>query len=240
MRLSRAGRASFCALVLAATACGKQNSGSLVAPTSDPAPSATPIAINGGIFETAPTADTAIPLATVRITDSSNAGQWTTTDVWGRYTLSGLKPGQFTIVASAEGFVDQSQSVSAYGDTTVNVHLKPVPRTMHHTSTGTIAATDGTCSDGVAQRPCRILMVPVHNEGSTTATLTWIGDKSPDLDLTLFQTGGPSPLARSNHSGAGPEQITATIPGGSTYEFRMTWAAGTGSAQYTIEVAYPY
>jgi hypothetical protein len=110
---------------------------------------------------------------------------------------------------------------------------------MNHRSTETLASSDGACSDGAAMKPCRILLIPVHNAGPITATLTW-DQPGVDLDLTFFQTGTSTPIAESRKSGSGPERIATSIDGGATYEFRVTWSQGTGSAQYVLEVTYPY
>jgi len=247
MRLSQRRFAPLIAIaaIVFATACAQHEASPIAAPSpiepppAGPAPSIAPIKIGGRVRETAPTETTGIRGATVRVSGGANAGRTVVTDEFGFYTIRGLEPGTFTLDVAAEGFVASSELVAAQSDTTVNFNLARVPRTMTHTSTGTIAATDGTCSDGISMKACRILAIPVHNPGTATATLSWTAAADADLDLTLFQTGVSTPLARSNESGRGPERISAALPGGARYEFRVTWAAGAGAASYTLEVSYP-
>jgi carboxypeptidase family protein len=243
--MCRAGRVLLILVVVAAAACSERSAHSLLTPTSTSAapttsPDGAPITIIGRIRESAPTQAVGVWDATVRVADGPDAGRMAITDSFGFYRLAGLQPGRFTVAVSADGFIEGKEVIAAHSNTKLDVVLTPVPRTVTHTSTGSIAAGDGTCSDGMSPKPCRILMVPVHNDGSVSATLTWVCANGADLDLTLFKTGEQRPIARSNGSGAGPEQVTAVVSGGSTYEFRMTWAAGSGSAQYVLEVSYPY
>jgi hypothetical protein len=200
------------------------------------------VTLTGRIRESAPTQITGIEGATIRVTTGADAGHSAVTDYFGFYTIDGLTPGELTIGVSADGYVGTSERVAALADTTLNLYLTPVARMMTHTSRGSIAATDGTCSDGVAERACRILTVPVHNAGPADAVLTWTSEGGADLDLTLFQTGQSTSLARSGNVGAGgqPEHVAIALAGAATYEFRVTWAGGSGAADYVLEVTYPY
>ena len=50
--------------------------------------------------------------ATIEIRDGPDARKWTTTDVTGRFTLSGLQPGTITVRASKSGYIDSDQRVA--------------------------------------------------------------------------------------------------------------------------------
>ena len=86
-------------------------------------------------------------------------------------------------------------------------------------------------------RPCRIVVIPIHNAGPVDAVLTWSGGAA-DLDLTLFQTGISKPIVRSASAGRGPEEVQATLTTGATYEFRITYAGGSGRTAYTLRVVH--
>ena len=229
------------AAAIAAAACGD---GSPVAPTGPPPGSTDPppaaVTLKGRVRESAPTQTAGVEGAVVRVADGTKSAAAAITDRYGFYTLAGVTPGMVTIEVTADGFVTASERVAVSAGATADFYLTPVQRTMSHTSTETIASTDGTCSDGISMKPCRILTVPVHNAGTATASLTWTGSGDADLDLTLFQTGVPTPIARSSGPGTDGERITAALQGSATYEFRVTWAGGTGTARYVLDVTYPY
>jgi hypothetical protein len=207
-----------------------------LAPIAAPTSSA-PISLNGRVTESAPTATTGIEGAVVTITDGPNAGRSGVTNLYGLYSISDLQPGAFTISVAADDYVGTSERVACSASSTSDFQLLPVAKTVTHILTGDIGGDDGTCSDSIYKRPCRIVVIPVHNVGPVDAVLTWSGG-SADLDLSLFQTGVSTPLDRSAASGAGPEQVHASLTTGATYEFRITYAGGTGRANYTLRVTH--
>jgi hypothetical protein len=142
-----------------------------------------------------------------------------------------VRPGRFTVSVASEGFVSVSRMVDVRGEGTENFQLLPIPEMLRYTLTGDISATDGTCSDGVSARPCRIILFPVHNPGVIEATLAWSSTSAADLDLALFQTGVSQPIVRSATRGR-HEELSASVTGGVTYELRVTWGAGSGAADY--------
>ena len=81
-------------------------------------------------------------------------------------------------------------------------------------------------------------MIPIHNAGPIEAVLSWTPAAGADLDLALFQTGNATPIARSANLGSGPEQVSAKLTVGATYEFHITYAAGTVRAMYSLRVTH--
>jgi Carboxypeptidase regulatory-like domain len=207
-----------------------------LAPITGPTSSA-PVSLNGRVTESVPTATTGIEGAAVAITDGPNAGRSGVTNQFGFYTLSDLQPGAFTVSVTANDYVGTSARIASTASSTFDFQLMPVAKTVTHVLTGDIGAGDGTCTDGIYTRSCRIVVIPIHNVGPVDAVLTWTGDGA-DLDLSLFQTGISTPIDRSAATGAGPEEVQATLTNGGTYEFRITWAGGTGRATYTLRVAH--
>lgn len=75
------------------------------------------------------------------------------------------------------------------------------------------------------------------NAGPIDATLTWNPTGTAKLDLTLFQTGNPTPIVRSA-GGSKEERVIANLTIPSTYELRITYAGGTADATYTLKVTH--
>jgi hypothetical protein len=65
--------------------------------------------------------------ATVAILDGANSGKSATADGTGRYSLSGLTPGGFSVRASAPGYVASTVPVTLLANTTTNFSLVHVP-----------------------------------------------------------------------------------------------------------------
>lgn len=174
----------------------------------------------------------------VTIRDGVDAGKSGIADTFGFYAVPDLQPASVTISVSADGFMGTSRSVEVTSNTTSNFELPPVPQVMTHTVDGGIAAGDGTCSDGVSHKACRIVMIPIHNPGPIDATLTWTPNRAANLDLTLFQTNNAVPIARSNNAGGTPERVQASLTAAATYELRITFADGSGDTAYTLTVTH--
>jgi hypothetical protein len=213
----------------------------LAAPTQAlvaPSPSV-PVTLTGRVTETAPTSTTGIDAAVLTLSGGLNAGKQAVTNPYGYYSISDLQPGAFTIAIQADGYVGESQGVNIRTDMTSNFQLTPTPEMMTDALPGNIGNDDGTCSDSVGMKPCRIIVIPIHNPGTIDATLTWTRGNAIDLDLTLFETGIPTPLARSATPGAAPERIVTSVATGATYEFRITYSAGVGRTDFTLRVTRP-
>ena len=136
----------------------------------------------------------------------------------GRYTISGLRPGRYDAIVSADKYVSATRTITIAADTTTDFPLLPVPETMSHTFEYQINDGDGTCSDGTQSRPCRITAIPIHNAGPLDATLSWKAAAPIKLAVTLFQNGQPTPLARSTAVDATSQRMAMNLPGGAVYE----------------------
>lgn len=198
------------------------------------------VIVSGRVTESAPTQAFGIPGAVLTISEGVNAGRTARADASGFYTFFGLKSASFTIRVSADGFMPRSESVNVTMDRTLDFQLPPVAQTMTVTSTLDIGPGDGTCSDSVSMKPCRILSLPVHNAGTIAATLHWTPNDVADLDLTLFEKGKTTPILRSMANGSLPERIEVAVEGGAQYELRVTYRFGTARTDYTVSVTYPY
>jgi Carboxypeptidase regulatory-like domain len=232
-------------IALLATGCDKASPVAPTTPSPDPStqtpppsPAVSQITLTGRITEAPPTTWTGVEGAMFTITDGANTGRSVKADLDGYFTLAGLTPGPIRATATAEGYVPASLTLDGSRDTTASVQLLPNPQTITNTITGDLASTGGTCSDGIADRPCQIIAMPIHNNGPTDATLTWTGSSDVALTVTLFQTGASTPIARSSAAGTNSQHISAMLTGGQDYEFRITVVGGTGSASYTLRVTH--
>jgi hypothetical protein len=188
------------------------------------------------VTESVPTTHTGIGGAVLTIADTDLT---TVTNAIGFYSIPGVPSAEITINVSADGYVATSRHLTANGNTTSDFELRPVPAMLSHTSTGSIGGNDGTCNDGVAMKPCRLLVFPVHNPGPIEVTLSWESTSAVDLDLSVFQTGATTPIARSAVTDPAQEQVTANVTVGGTYEVRVTYSSGSDNAAYTLKLTYP-
>jgi hypothetical protein len=79
--------------------------------------------VNGTVIGTA--GDT-LRYVTVQISDGTNAGHFTYTDIQGNYTIGGLLPGMLTVSAGGKGYVTAAKSVSLAANTRVDFVLAPM------------------------------------------------------------------------------------------------------------------
>ena len=193
--------------------------------------------LRGRVTEPVPTSLTGVA-ALITVIDGADAGKSTVASPMGYYSLPGLRAGEITLKLTAEGYVGASQVVRVTADATANLQMQLLPATQTHTLRGQIAPGDGTCSDSISDKPCRIVVIPIHNAGQIDATLSWSPQATANLDLTLFQTGVDVPIARSAGAGSGPERVVANLTVGATYELRITYAAGTTDTSYTLTVVH--
>ena len=197
------------------------------------------MSLHGRVTEAPPTTITQVYPAIVTITDGDYAGRTGEVDPGGFYRIDGLRPGRFTVTVSADGFLSTSRVVDFGVEQIANFELMPVPETVRYVLTGDIAPGDGTCFDGEAERACRIVAFPVHNDGTLEARLDWTPSITSDLDLALFISRANQPIARSAIRGRDNDIIRMDIAGGLVYELRITYAAGSTPALYTLTLDTP-
>lgn len=212
------------------------------AAVTPPAPVETNVTLKGRVTEAAPTTVMGVWDATVTVTDGADS--WSSEKTFGGggqgvYSIPSLKPGRYEATVSAIGFVTAKRTLTMPADAATDFALLPVPASMSDTFENQISDTDGTCSDGTQQRPCRIVAIPIHNAGTIDATLTWKPAAPAVLSVTLFQKGQAEPVARSTSTGQASQHLVANTPGGAVSELRITYVSGTGPATYTMRVVRP-
>ena len=204
--------------------------------TNTPAPppsSPSSFTLKGRVTESMPTVRTGISGAVIRISAGANAGHSVTADSYGYYTFSGVEAGS-TLNVSANGYMSALKTVNSDSDL-ADFQLSPVPKSETHSMVGSVSKDTGTCSDGASMRPCNIMTIAIHNAGPLDATLTADG---PDLDLSLFRTNDPQPIARSATAGSSSERIVLNLEAGASYELHVTFASGIGSLDYQLKVTH--
>ena len=80
--------------------------------------------------------------ASVAILDGVNANRAATTDSAGRYSLTGLTGGGFTMRVRSDGFDDATQGVTLSSTTTLDLTISRATINLTGTLTGTYAYTD--------------------------------------------------------------------------------------------------
>lgn len=84
----------------------------------------------GLVTESAPTTSTVSAGVTVTFVDGVNQGKSATTGADGRYQITGVSNGGYTVRATLAGYVSAALPVGVDGNTTMNIRLDPVgPRT---------------------------------------------------------------------------------------------------------------
>ncbi|MDO8680016.1 MAG: choice-of-anchor D domain-containing protein [Acidobacteriota bacterium] len=86
--------------------------------------------LSGLVTESAPTTSTVLAGVRVTILDGANAGKAATTGADGRYSITGVVNGGYTVTAALAGYTSAAVPVGIDGNTTLNIRLDPVgPRT---------------------------------------------------------------------------------------------------------------
>src|SRR5690606_21654106 len=116
---------------------------------------ATTAVLDGVVSETAPTTDTAVPGATLRITDGANAGRTATTDGNGYYVFRDLTPGAVTLTIEASGYQAASDRVSVPTNGRHALHLQPNRQDLDYTRSNSLSGGDTVCRDLFVDRPCK-------------------------------------------------------------------------------------
>jgi hypothetical protein len=192
--------------------------------------------LQGVVSKSAPSTSTPIVGARLEVLDGPNAGRAVTTDGNGYYVLSGLRNGSFTLRATHPDHQPADQAVRLSRDTTQNVMLRPTPKQLDEVYTGQISGGDPTtCSDGTFIKPCRKIVLPIHNDGALSAEMDWVGG-SADLDISLWR--GTTRIARAVGVGS-RETISSNVVGGNNYELHVTYYSGANTVEYRVRVSRP-
>ena len=86
--------------------------------------------LSGLVTESAPTTSTVLAGVRVAFVDGANAGKAATTGADGRYSITGVVNGGYTVSATVAGYTTAVLPVGIDGNTTLNIRLDPVgPRT---------------------------------------------------------------------------------------------------------------
>lgn len=112
------------ALVILIACGGGGDSSPAPSPSPTPPPQTT-FTLSGIVTEPDPFTSNTIPGARVEFVDGANAGKGATTDQNGRYTISNLSQGGYTVRASANGYNAVSQPVTITGNRELDFELPP-------------------------------------------------------------------------------------------------------------------
>lgn len=92
--------------------------------------------LSGQVTESAPTISTVLAGARVTVIDGANQGKTATTGADGRYQITGVVNGGYTVTAVLAGYVSAALPVGIDGNTTLNFRLDPLaPRTSFGSGT---------------------------------------------------------------------------------------------------------
>lgn len=87
---------------------------------------ATTFTLSGVVTESAPTLSTMLGGVTIRILDGANAGKSAVSSSDGRYEITGVVNGGYTITATLAGYANASLPIGIDGNTTFNIRLDPL------------------------------------------------------------------------------------------------------------------
>lgn len=92
--------------------------------------------LSGVVTESAPTTSTLLAGVRVTILDGANAGKSATTGADGRYSITGVVNGGYTVTATLASYISAAVPVGIDGNTTLNIRLDPAgPRTSFGSGT---------------------------------------------------------------------------------------------------------
>jgi hypothetical protein len=195
--------------------------------------------LSGSVSETAPTASTKVPGATVTITAGSNAGKNTTTDASGNYFFQNLSTGALTLRATASGYQDGIRDVTLTSDqSSIVLAINPVPQTRTGSADDSISGGDTQCQfQSLVNTPCKVYGLYPHNSGLMTATLTWT-DTSTGLWLGLYRNSDRSTVVEA-FTFKNTQNISANIQGGQIYTLAVEWCCGARVTPFHLDVSWP-
>lgn len=108
------------------TVTGNQVSGTNTIAVSGNGGVATTFTLTGTVTESAPTLSTVLGGVTIRILDGANAGKSAVSGADGRYEITGVVSGGYTITATLPGYANASLPIGIDGNTTFNFRLDPL------------------------------------------------------------------------------------------------------------------
>ena len=112
------------------TVTGNQASGTNTIAVSGTGVAVPTFTLSGIVTETPPTTSTVLPGVVVTIIDGANQGKTATTGADGRYQITGVVNGGYTVTASRAGYTPAALPVGINGNTTLDFRLEPIaPRT---------------------------------------------------------------------------------------------------------------
>jgi carboxypeptidase family protein len=218
--------AIFVVLAVGAGGCGSDAR----TPPTAPSPGPT-FSLTGSVAETAPTEETAVAAASIRIRGGPDAGASATTDGSGRFAISSLRAATFTVDIQAGGYVEQFVTVTLDRDVRMDVHLDTAPQTVTTTIDDSITNGDG-CPGywdvPTLDNPCATnYIVNIHNAGPLLTTLTW-NEPDASLGADLYDSNQGRPVGRAT---ALDGRVSIALSAHSQYVIRVSkYSSGGGSA----------
>ena len=108
------------------TVNGNQASGTNTIAVSGTGVASAAFTLSGVVTESAPTTSTVLAGAVITFIDGANLGKTATSGADGRYQITGVSSGGFTVSATLAGYVGTAVPVGVDGNTTLNIRLDPV------------------------------------------------------------------------------------------------------------------
>lgn len=201
---------------------GCSRASSPVAP-SDPTQTSASLVLTGAVTDNG--ASQPVASARVEIVDGVNQGISATADGQGRYDMSGLQPGTFSVRAQADGFEATSQSITLNDSRTVNFALRR-KASGGQTAPATQFAVTGTVRDAASKAPignARVEIVDGANKGASTTA-----DSNGRYAATSLSAG--SFVIRSFADGYDYAQQNVTVGPDQTIDFSLSRKAGAPPA----------
>lgn len=108
------------------TVTGNQASGTNTIAVSGTGTALPTFTLSGVVTETAPTTSTLLAGVRVTVVDGANQGKSATTGADGRYQITGVVNGGFSVSAALAGYTTVTQPVGINGNTTLDFRLAPL------------------------------------------------------------------------------------------------------------------
>jgi hypothetical protein len=105
---------------------GNHASGSNTIAVSGTGVASATFTLSGVVTESAPTTSTVLAGAVITFIDGANQGRTATSGADGRYSITGVSNGGYTVSATLAGYVGAAVPVGVDGNTTLNIRLDPI------------------------------------------------------------------------------------------------------------------